>query len=106
MKKFRVFYISLIVVISIFFLYSWGYLNPLENALLAALKPFGTMLTSTANRSKGVVGWAKDLKSIQKENKSLREQVNRAEAEIASLQEAKKENDSLRKDLDFKVNSG
>lgn len=106
MKKTQLFVFSIFFTVLIIFTHSLGYLSPIENILGKAFLPLGKVLNQTANSGKGIFSWAGGLKNLQKENKDLRSKMNEAEAEIASLQEAKKENESLRKNLDFKINSG
>jgi len=106
MKKFKTFTISFIVLAVLVTAQRFGYLRPAEDISLKILTPIGRVLNISTNTGKGIFGNIRGLRDLQKENKGLKEKLNQTEQEIISLQEAKKENDSLRKDLEFKIDSG
>lgn len=103
MRRFKTFAISLIVLASVVSLHRVGYLRPAEDLVLKVVSPIGKFLNISTNSGKGIFGGISGLKDLQKENKDLQNKLNRAEQEIVGLQEAKTENESLRKDLEFKL---
>lgn len=106
MKKFKTFAISFIVLASLVSLHRMGYLKPAEDIVLKVLAPIGKVLNISTNSGKGIFSGISNLKDLQVDNKELQEKLNKSEQEIVNLQEAKKENESLKKDLDFKIHSG
>lgn len=69
------------------------------------LAPVGVVFSTTGERVSSFFGSITRINSLQRENKLLTDKLNSALTEIASLSEAKKENDSLRRELGFKVSS-
>lgn len=106
MKKFQTFFLTFFFIIGLIFLHNIGYLKSAEDLFLRVLSPVGRVFNISANSGKGIFSSIGGLKGLSVENKTLQNNLNKAEAEIAMLQEAKKENESLRKDLGFQVNSG
>ena len=69
------------------------------------IAPVGIVFSVTGQKVGGFFGSITHIGSLQKENKDLTDKLNSALTEIAGLSEAKKENDSLRLDLGFKLSS-
>ena len=69
------------------------------------LAPVGVVFSVTGEKVSGFFGSITHIGTLQKENKDLKDKLNSALTEIAGLSEAKKENDSLRLDLGFKLSS-
>ncbi len=69
------------------------------------LAPIGVVFSTTGERVSSFIEGITHIGSLQKENKELNNKLNSAIAEIASLSAAKMENDSLRRDLGFKLSS-
>lgn len=90
--------IGLIAVDQIF---SFG----LGNRITRFLSPVGVVITNTGEQIGGFFEGILHIGTLQKDNKNLNDKLNDSLAEIARLSEAKKENDSLRLDLGFKVSS-
>jgi len=69
------------------------------------LAPVGVVLSTTGQQIGGFFGNITHIGTLQTENKNLSSRLDDALAEVARLSEAKKENDSLRADLGFRVSS-
>jgi rod shape-determining protein MreC len=69
------------------------------------LSPVGIVFSTTGEEISSFFGNITHISSLQKENNVLTDKLNSALAEIATLSEAKKENDSLRLELGFKQSS-
>lgn len=106
MKKIRLFFITIFLISGLIIFHRSGYLEVPETFALKALSPFGKILNSSAISIKSFLSRITTLKDLQNENVELKKKLNARETEIALLEEAKKENESLRKDLEFRLNSG
>lgn len=69
------------------------------------IAPVGIVFSVTGQKVSNFFGNITHIGSLQRENKDLTDKLNSALTEIAGLSEAKKENDSLRLDLGFKLSS-
>lgn len=67
--------------------------------------PVGIVISTTGQQIGSFFGGITHIGALQKENQALSDKLDSALSEIARLTEAKKENDSLRLDLGFRVNS-
>lgn len=102
MKKPQFFILTFGALAFLIILHNLGFLKIPERFLVNIFSPVGKVLNISTNSGKGILGSIRGLKNLEKENKDLRERLNESEAEIVNLQEAKAENDSLRKELAFK----
>lgn len=102
MKKPQFFILTFIFLLSVIIFHNLGFLKMPERLLIDIMSPVGKVLNIFTDSGKGIFSSIGELKNLERENKDLREQLNKAEAEIVKLQEAKVENDSLRKELGFK----
>lgn len=98
--------LSMILLVAIFggilvFFNSQGALDSTFNVLSQATSPVGTYFSNTGGNISGFFGSLFNVGNLQKENADLSGKVNELEAELAKLKDAAKENESLRKDLDF-----
>jgi rod shape-determining protein MreC len=74
----------------------------LGNKITTTLSPVGVVISTTGQRIGGFFGGIGRIGTLQKDNKVLEDKLNTALVEIARLTEAKKENDSLKRDLGYK----
>jgi len=70
------------------------------------LAPVGVVVSSTGQQISSFFGNFVHIGTLQKDNRDLKDKLEAALAEVARLSESKKENDSLRADLGFKINGG
>ncbi len=69
------------------------------------VSPVGIVISDTGNYISGFFSGIGNIGNLQKENSTLKNKLNTALSEIAMIKTAKEENDSLRKDLNFKNSS-
>jgi rod shape-determining protein MreC len=80
---------------------SKGFLVNAQKSFYDITAPTGVFFSENANSVSRFFGGLFTLGKLQKENAFLKDQVNRLQADVAQLSEAKKENESLKKDLNF-----
>jgi rod shape-determining protein MreC len=102
--------LSIILVVIVFgailiFVNSKGYLSGAFDITKQASAPISLFFTNLSGGTSGFFTNILNLGKLQRDNAELRDNVNKLQAEVAQLSEAKKENDQLRNDLGF-VNSG
>lgn len=105
MRRFRYILISLITIFALIFMHRGGILAVPENFIFAILEPIGKVFNISAGSGKSVFSNFSNIKNLQKENAELKDRLSQMEAEIVKLEEFRKENESLKKDLDFKTTS-
>lgn len=103
MKRIRFFLISLIIVLVLIFSHRLGLLFATENIAYSILKPVGRVFNVSSWSGKTIFSTFSNIKLLQKENATLKERVRFLETEIVKLDEFRKENESLKKDLEFKT---
>lgn len=99
---------SMILLVALFagmliFANTKGFLDGAKKSAYDFSAPVGVFFSERSNGASRFFGGIFALGKLQKENGILRDQVNRLQAEVAQLSEAKKENVSLKKDLGFKT---
>ncbi len=98
--------ISMILVVMFFglilvFLNSQGSLNSAFDIYSQITSPVSTLFSKAGSGISDFFGSLLNVGSLQKENAWLEEKVNKLEAEVVNLKDAKEENESLKKDLKF-----
>jgi len=108
MKKvsFLIFFSIIIIIGSLLFFRSKGSFSSIDSGITRITAPIGVIFSSSASGLSSFFGNLGNIGNIQRENKSLREKINRLEAEKAKMSQLVKENEALRKDLNFKNDSG
>lgn len=71
----------------------------------AIFAPVGIVVSTTGQQIGGFFSGIGHIGTLQRDNQELSNKLDAALSEIARLTEAKKENDALRSDLGFKLNS-
>ncbi|MEK7447302.1 MAG: rod shape-determining protein MreC [Patescibacteria group bacterium] len=108
MKKisFLIFFSVLIIIFSLLFFKSKGSFSSVDSGVTRVFQPVGMVFVNST-------GWIKDLFSnignignLQKENKELRSRINELESESARMAVSEKENEALKRELNFKHVSG
>lgn len=98
--------LSIILVVIVFgalltFAGTKGMLTDVSSAVQKTTSPVTILFSNASHRISGLVSGVFSLGKLQKENANLKDTVNKLQAEVAQLSEAKKENESLRKTLGF-----
>jgi len=106
MKKKHLFLVAIFLLFIIVLSYKRGYFNKPKIIALKIIMPIEITANNFVVSTRGFILKIINIKNLQKENAELKKELDNKEAQIAALLEAKKENDSLRKDLGFKINSG
>lgn len=108
MKKisFLIFFSVIIIIFSLLFFKSKGSFSSVDSGLTKIFQPVGIIFVSSSNGIKGLFSNLGNIGNLQKDNKELRSQINELESEVARMTVAEKENESLKRELNFKTNSG
>jgi rod shape-determining protein MreC len=95
--------ILLVIVFSaiLIFVNSKGFLVGAFEATKIVVAPVSLFFTNLSGGTSGFLTNILSLGKLQKDNATLRDNVNKLQAEVAQLSEAKKENEQLRTDLGF-----
>lgn len=98
--------LSIILVVIVFgalliFVNSKGYLDSAFAATRGVSAPLSLFFTQLSGKTSGMFSGLLNLGKLQKDNAELKDNVNKLQAEVAQLTEAKKENEQLKKDLGF-----
>lgn len=101
-KKFSMILLVAVFAAMLVFANTKGYLSGVTKAAYNFSSPVGVFFSERANGVSRFFSGILTLGKLQAENGLLHDQVNRLQAEVAQLSEAKKENESLKKDLGFK----
>ena len=70
------------------------------------ISPVGIVFSDTAGKITGFFHNVGSIGGLQRENKELKDQLNAALVEVASLTEMKTQNEALKRDLEFKTSTG
>jgi rod shape-determining protein MreC len=98
--------LSIILVVLVFgallvFLNTRGALTGAFDTVKNISAPASLFFSDISEKTSGLFASIFSLGKLQKENAVLRDTVNKLQAEVAQLSEAKKENEKLKKDLGF-----
>lgn len=108
MKKisFLIFFSILIIIASLLFFRSKGSFSSVDSGVGVVTAPIGVLFNGATGSFKDFFSSIGNIGNIQKENRDLKSKVNSLEAELAMREEAKKENEGLKRELKFKNESG
>jgi rod shape-determining protein MreC len=108
MKKisFLIFFSVIIIIFSLLFFKSKGSFSSVDSGVTKIFQPVGMVFVSSASGIGDFFSNIGNIGNLQKENKELRSQINKLESEVARMTVAEKENESLKRELNFKTNSG
>ncbi len=104
-KKLSIIFLVIVFASILIFIESKGFLDNTFGYLRKATSPVLIVFSQTSNKTSGTFTSLFNLSKLQTENAQLKDTVNKLQAELAQLTEAKKENEKLRSDLGF-LNSG
>lgn len=101
---------SIVLLITVFaavliFVESKGFLGNTPSFIAKASTPVSILFSDLSHQISTSFSGVFNLSKLQKENAGLKDANNRLQAEVAQLQEAKKENEKLRADLRFVTNA-
>lgn len=105
MKRFKIFFITLLTIAFLIIFHKIGFLRIPENIILSIFEPVGKVFNNGAGSGKSVFSSFANIKDLQKENALLKDKNHDLEAELVKLDEFRKENESLKKELGFKVSA-
>lgn len=100
----RKFSITLIVIIFgalLVFANSKGYLDTTKNIVHGITAPISLFFSNSSGKTSNFVSGIFSIGKLQKENAELKDNINKLQAEVAQLNESKKENEKLKLDLGF-----
>lgn len=108
MKKisFLIFFSILIIIFSLLFFKSKGSFSGVDSGITKIFQPVGAVFTNSTGGIKNFFSNLGNIGNLQKENKELTEKNNVLESETARMTVAEKENESLKRELKFKTESG
>lgn len=106
MKRFQIFLVTIFIILGLIIFHWLGYLKFSEDIVLKAISPFGKIVVKSSSSLQSFWGKFVNLKDLQKENSELKKRLDEKEKELVDLYRAKEENESLKRDLEFKLNSG
>src|SRR3989344_4845386 len=104
-KGFAIFFGLLVAAVALIFFHYRGWLDPLQNVILQAPRPFVYIAGKISYPVKAFFSNAYSLKSIAKENAELRAQVWQLKNRQVLFDQFAQENQELRQELDFEKNS-
>lgn len=104
-KKISIIFLVIVFAAILIFLENKGFLDNTFSYFKKVTSPILIVFSQTSNKTSGTFTSLFNLSKLQTENAQLKDTVNKLQAELAQLSEAKKENVKLRKDLGF-LNSG
>lgn len=100
-KKISIILLIIVAAAFLIFANSKGALSGVFDFAGTATSPISLFFANLSEKTSGFFSGVFSLGKLQSENASLKDNVNRLQAEIAQLTEAKKENERLKKDLGF-----
>lgn len=100
-KKISIILLVIVAAAILIFANSRGLLSGASDWMGSTASPVSLFFSGIAEKTAGTFSGVFNLGKLQKENAELKNNVNRLQAEVAQLSEAKKENDSLKKQLGF-----
>ncbi|MFC1640829.1 rod shape-determining protein MreC [Patescibacteria group bacterium] len=93
--------IIFMVVFVLIVLHFFGVLRPVEDGVMYVIRPVFKTTTGAAQSASSSFGLLGSIGDLASENNDLRQELEVLEADIAQLNELKKENDALREQLKF-----
>lgn len=100
-KKFSIALLIIVFVAILVFIQSKGFLGNTFSNVNKLTTPFSIFFSDISHQTADTFSGIFNLSKLQTENAEIKDTNNRLQAEVAQLQEAKKENDKLRADLKF-----
>lgn len=100
-KKLSIILLVIVFAAILVFIENKGFLANGIEATNKVTTPISIFFSGISNKTSGTVSGFFALSKLQKENAELKDSVNKLQAEVAQLLEAKKENEKLRADLKF-----
>lgn len=100
-KKFSIILIVIVFSAALVYANSRGILSGAFNFTNSVTSPVSLFFSQLSQRTSGTFSGIFNLGKVQKENAELKDNINKLRAEVAQLSEAKKENESLKRDLGF-----
>jgi rod shape-determining protein MreC len=100
-KKFSIVLLIIVFVTILMFIESKGLLGNTFSFVRGASTPVSILFSDISHQISDTFSGVFNLSKLQKENAEIKDANNRLQAEVAQLQEAKKENEKLRADLKF-----
>jgi rod shape-determining protein MreC len=104
-KGFGIFFICLVIIAAMVFLQTTGHLGRLRKAFLYAPRPVITIFRNVALPVKNFFITIYQLHEITKENTILHNRIFMLEQDLSQLDQEKRENETLRKELGFVKNT-
>ena len=104
-KKFAYFSVLLAVILFFIFLHLKGIFKPVESALAEAPRPVIYVLSGIGHSFQSFFSFFGSVAALNQTNSNLQNRVLALEQENVALQQAKLENDILRKELDYRATS-
>jgi rod shape-determining protein MreC len=95
----------LVIAIFLILLNKVGFLKPAESVVVQSPRPFVYVLKGVGNSFTSFFSYFSSVRRINKENAVLEEKVRTLEQEKIILQQAKLENERLKKELDYREES-
>ncbi len=100
-KPAQIFTISIIIIIALIVFHQLGWLKSAEGIALRGLSPIGGFFYKVGKRTADFFGLIGSIRDLERQNLELQEKVNQLIVENAKLKEVERENELLRKQLDF-----
>lgn len=100
-KKFSISLVVIVFALMLIFADSKGYLEGAKNSTHVFTAPVSLFFSQFSGKTSGFFSGIFSLGRLQKENAELHDSINKLQAEVAQLTEAKKENEKLKLDLGF-----
>lgn len=100
-KKFSIILIVIVFCAVLVYANNRGMLSGAFNFTNSITAPVSLFFSQFSQRISNTFGGIFNLGKVQKENAELKDAINKLRAEVAQLSEAKKENESLKRDLGF-----
>lgn len=104
-KLFGVFAVCMAVLAALVFLQTKGWLYPVKNLFLQMPRPIIYVAKNTTVPVKNFFLTIYRLRGISQENVSLNAEVRQMQLDLAQLEQEKRENETLRKELEFSQNT-
>lgn len=108
MKKisFLIFFSIIIIIFSLLFFRSKGSFSSIDSGITRIFQPIGSIFVGSTGGVKGFFENLGNIGNLQKENRELSLRINELESQNARMTVAEKENESLKRELKFKNESG
>ncbi len=105
-KTFLAFAVVLVLVVIGLVMQAKGWLQPIEYALLQAPRPVAAVVRGIAEPIRTVASTLGSLRSVVRENGTLRNQLAQLQQQQVQFDKFKNDNELLRNELKFKAQSG